>query len=76
MKVNPVPCQTGGMTRILVSYGGALMWSLPTNECRTWFVSHLRWRLATVVIANMTRPLLPISMPFGRERLSFGGKAV
>ncbi|EGR51556.1 uncharacterized protein TRIREDRAFT_45688, partial [Trichoderma reesei QM6a] len=37
VKVNPVPCQTGGMNRILVSYGGALMWSLATNECQTWF---------------------------------------
>ncbi|KAL7805594.1 hypothetical protein V8C26DRAFT_424604 [Trichoderma gracile] len=37
VKVSPVPCQTGGMNRILVSYGRALTWSLSTNECQTWF---------------------------------------
>lgn len=75
MKVNPVPCQTGGMNRILVSYGGALMWSLATNECQTWFVSHLRY-LATAEVANLARHLLLTSMPFGHETLSSGVKIV
>lgn len=63
VKVNPVPCQTGGMTRILVSYGGALMWSLPTNECRTWFafIAHFHafwprkiefWRKGRLITAD------------------------
>ncbi|KAL7957117.1 hypothetical protein V8C34DRAFT_286828 [Trichoderma compactum] len=45
VKMNTEPGQAGGGPgRILVSYGGAVMWSLATTECQTWFafISHLR----------------------------------
>ncbi|KAL7904353.1 hypothetical protein GGI35DRAFT_200406 [Trichoderma velutinum] len=43
VKLNTEPGQAGGGPgRILVSYGGAVMWSLATKECQTWFafISH------------------------------------
>ncbi|KAL6854604.1 hypothetical protein J3F83DRAFT_475899 [Trichoderma novae-zelandiae] len=44
VKMNPVPGQTSGVNRILVSHGGALVWSLATKDCQTWFafVAHFR----------------------------------
>lgn len=37
--MNTEPSQAGASGKILVSYGGAVMWSLATKECPTWFVS-------------------------------------
>lgn len=45
VRMNTEPGQAGGGPgRILVSYGGAVMWSLATKECQTWFafISHFR----------------------------------
>lgn len=39
LKLNTEPRQAGASGKILVSYGGAVMWSLTTKECPTWFVS-------------------------------------
>ncbi|KAL7928096.1 hypothetical protein V8C35DRAFT_318940 [Trichoderma chlorosporum] len=43
VKVNEEPGQAGGEPgKILVLHGGAVMWSLATKECQTWFafISH------------------------------------
>ncbi|KAH8121649.1 hypothetical protein LI328DRAFT_158084 [Trichoderma asperelloides] len=44
LKVNTEPSQVGASGKILVSYGGAVMWSLTTKECPTWFafIAHFR----------------------------------
>ncbi|UKZ62641.1 uncharacterized protein TrAtP1_003881 [Trichoderma atroviride] len=44
LRVNTEPSQAGASGKILVSYGGAVMWSLTTKECPTWFtfIAHFR----------------------------------
>ena len=39
---DPMPGQSRGkIPRILVLYGGSVLWSLPVDDCQTWFVSAL-----------------------------------
>ncbi|KAL7946702.1 hypothetical protein V8C42DRAFT_352261 [Trichoderma barbatum] len=63
VRVNAGLSQPGGSGRILVSYGGAVMWSLATKECQTWFafISHFSafwprklefWRKDRLIVAE------------------------
>lgn len=39
---DPMPVQSRGKSpKILVSCGGSVLWSLPVEDCQTWFVSVL-----------------------------------
>lgn len=41
---DPTPVQSKARkSRILVSYGGSVLWLLPVDECQTWFVSVLAY---------------------------------
>ena len=39
--IGPLDALVGaaGNRRIMVYFGGSVMWSLPLDECQTWFVS-------------------------------------
>lgn len=57
MKVNTEPSQAGASGKILVSYGEAVMWSLTTKECPTWFVSTASHQSMKSKVANFWRDL-------------------
>ncbi|RFU72016.1 mg2+ transporter [Trichoderma arundinaceum] len=72
VKVNTEPSQVGGSGKILVSYGGAVMWSLTTKECLTWFafIAHFHafwprnlefWRKDRLITANNWDKILKLA---------------